>query len=99
MSQIFNYFRPEKIDSEGQLRAAQQSAKKYTAKQDAQARAAGFPSADAMYLYMQKKNTPTGGTVVRKQQGGGAGMDAAMAWHPKSTLTRAAEGLRSARER
>ena len=51
MGKLLSYFQADKIDSEGQLKAAQAVGKKYTASQNAQAKSAGFPSADAMTVY------------------------------------------------
>jgi hypothetical protein len=101
MSDLIGYFQKPKIDSEGQLRAAQSRARSYTREQEAQARAAGFDSADAMVQYTRQKQNKTGGTVPGRGKGALSGLlgGDAMAWHPTNTLNRASDALRSARGR
>jgi hypothetical protein len=101
MSDLIGYFQGPKIDSEKQLRDAQVRARSYSSAQEAQARSAGFASADAMAQYMRQKQNKTGGTVPGRGKGALSGLlgGDALSWHPTNTLNRASGALRSARER
>lgn len=92
MSRLLGYFQAPKVDSEGQLRAAQQAT--YSQQQEQQARQAGFRSADEMMNYMRaRRDSPKGNTTTR----GGLNLADLFSWHPTNTLNRASSAMRSAR--
>jgi hypothetical protein len=97
MSDLFGYFNKPRIDSEGQLRAAQQKAKTYTSEQNARARASGFRDANEEELFMRQRSRKSGGTVPGGS--GRASLDSMLSWHPRNTINRATDAMRTARGR
>lgn len=95
MGRLLGYFQGEKIDSEGQLKAAQTKGRGYSSADNAKARAAGFPSADAMAVYTKNKQTKTGGSV----KGQSLNMRDLLAWHPAYTIGMTADAMPSFDER
>lgn len=96
MGRLMGYFQPERIDSEGQLKAAQSAAGNYTKEQDAQAKAAGFRNANEMLLFLKARQQ---GSRVQGSAGKAPSVNDAMSWHPKNTIQRASDQLRSATKR
>lgn len=91
MSRLLGYFQSPKVDSEGQLRAAQQTT--YSQQQEQQARQAGFRSADEMMVYMRARQQK-GSANPRSRK---LNLQDMLSWHPTNTLNRASSAMRSAR--
>jgi hypothetical protein len=53
---------------------------------EAQARAAGFPSYEAMMHYMKRRQEKTGGTIPQEQRSQAPAAEQAMSWHPAAIL-------------
>lgn len=88
-------FGQDRIDSEGQLRAAQ--SRTFTQEQEAKARAAGFKSAEeaiAFTAQRQQRRAPQ----TQSESFMDRLMGTALSWHPKNTLTRASNALKGATE-
>jgi hypothetical protein len=92
--QLMSYFQSvmpteKKVDSEGQLRAAQAAASQYTSKQEAVARSNGFRSADEMYSFLkQRQAPPIKGSAPQRLS-----IADAVAWHPAKTIGMASDAL------
>lgn len=97
MGRLMGYFQSNPIDSEGQLKAAQTQGRKYTAAENAHAKAAGFPSADAMTVYLEQKKNRSNSTVSGTARA--PSLHDLFAWHPANTIGMAADALKFANER
>lgn len=97
MGRLVGYFQGGNIDSEGQLRAAQSKARAYSPAEDRRAKAAGFPSADAMTVYLNNKKHKVGGSVPAQKPM--LDMGDLLAWHPANTIGMAADALDYANKR
>lgn len=97
MGRLLSYIRPEKIDSEGQLRAAQARGRSYTPAENARAKAAGYPSADAMTTYLQQRKKSSGS--VARRTGNMLSLQDMFSWHPANTVGMASDAIAQANER
>jgi hypothetical protein len=64
---------------------------------EGQLREAQRRNESAETLYLRQRQNRVGGSVP--ERGGRMSLDSLLSWHPKNTIQRASDGLRSARER
>lgn len=102
MSRLFDYFTSPRVDSEGQLRAAQARARQFTPQQDAEARAHGFKNADEMVLFLKNRSVGAHQTT-HVPANSGVTSDLSLAnllpWHPANTIGIASDALAQANNR